>query len=149
LPPLSHGMELSPSHRNVWETKPLFPADCARFRPMSGNARLVCLPGEFLAICRLPLMAFTDSSLWQRKRCLCDTWRAQPHPGRDGGTGRRSGLKIRRPLRPWGFDPPSRHHKVNRLCSSKRILWDGLYFPMAVVMALAFLMAVFVAAVNH
>ena len=32
------------------------------------------------------------------------------HPGRDGGTGRRSGLKIRRPLRSWGFDPPSRHH---------------------------------------
>jgi hypothetical protein len=28
---------------------------------------------------------------------------------RDGGTGRRSGLKIRRPLRSWGFDPPSRH----------------------------------------
>ena len=25
-------------------------------------------------------------------------------------TGRRSGLKIRRPLRSWGFDPPSRHH---------------------------------------
>lgn len=32
------------------------------------------------------------------------------HPlSRDGGTGRRSGLKIRRPLRSWGFDPPSRH----------------------------------------
>jgi len=26
-------------------------------------------------------------------------------------TGRRSGLKIRRPLRPWGFDPPSRHQQ--------------------------------------
>ena len=33
-----------------------------------------------------------------------------PTPSRDGGTGRRSGLKIRRPLRSWGFDPPSRHH---------------------------------------
>src|SRR6185437_12687910 len=32
-------------------------------------------------------------------------------PGRDGGTGRRSGLKIRRPLRSWGFDPPSRHQQ--------------------------------------
>src|SRR6185437_15685209 len=31
---------------------------------------------------------------------------------RDGGTGRRSGLKIRRPLRPWGFDPPSRHQSA-------------------------------------
>ena len=30
-------------------------------------------------------------------------------PGRDGGTGRRSGLKIRRYLVPWGFDSPSRH----------------------------------------
>jgi hypothetical protein len=33
---------------------------------------------------------------------------------RDGGTGRRSGLKIRRALRPWGFDSPSRHHSKNR-----------------------------------
>ena len=31
---------------------------------------------------------------------------------RDGGTGRRSGLKIRRYLVPWGFDSPSRHHKI-------------------------------------
>src|SRR6185437_5516967 len=30
---------------------------------------------------------------------------------RDGGTGRRSGLKIRRLLRSWGFDPPSRHQQ--------------------------------------
>jgi hypothetical protein len=30
---------------------------------------------------------------------------------RDGGTGRRSGLKIRRYLVPWGFDSPSRHHR--------------------------------------
>src|SRR5579859_1736783 len=29
---------------------------------------------------------------------------------RDGGTGRRSGLKIRRGNPSWGFDPPSRHH---------------------------------------
>ena len=29
--------------------------------------------------------------------------------GRDGGTGRRSGLKIRRYLVPWGFNSPSRH----------------------------------------
>ena len=28
---------------------------------------------------------------------------------RDGGTGRRSGLKIRRCLAPWGFNSPSRH----------------------------------------
>ena len=28
---------------------------------------------------------------------------------RDGGTGRRSGLKIRRYLVPWGFNSPSRH----------------------------------------
>ena len=34
-------------------------------------------------------------------------------PSRDGGTGRRSGLKIRRPLRPWGFDPPSRHQNIS------------------------------------
>ena len=34
---------------------------------------------------------------------------------RDGGTGRRSGLKIRRSLRSWGFDPPSRHHRINHL----------------------------------
>ena len=30
-------------------------------------------------------------------------------PSRDGGTGRRSGLKIRRYLVPWGFNSPSRH----------------------------------------
>src|SRR6202012_3649597 len=35
--------------------------------------------------------------------------------GRDGGTGRRSGLKIRRPLRSWGFDPPSRHQQNKKL----------------------------------
>ncbi len=34
---------------------------------------------------------------------------------RDGGTGRRSGLKIRRPLRSWGFDPPSRHQQNKEL----------------------------------
>src|SRR5580658_8685455 len=32
-----------------------------------------------------------------------------PTRGRDGGTGRRSRLKICRPLWSWGFDPPSRH----------------------------------------
>ena len=26
-------------------------------------------------------------------------------------------LKIRRPLRSWGFDPPSRHHRINNLQS--------------------------------
>jgi hypothetical protein len=31
---------------------------------------------------------------------------------RDGGTGRRSGLKIRRASRPWGFDSPSRHQPL-------------------------------------
>ena len=36
-----------------------------------------------------------------------------PNPRRDGGTGRRSGLKIRRPSRPWGFDPPSRHQLIH------------------------------------
>jgi hypothetical protein len=30
--------------------------------------------------------------------------------GPDGGTGRRSGLKIRRPLRPCRFDSGSGHH---------------------------------------
>jgi hypothetical protein len=34
----------------------------------------------------------------------------KPQNCRDGGTGRRSGLKIRRYLVPWGFDSPSRHH---------------------------------------
>ncbi len=41
---------------------------------------------------------------------LCDTAMKFLSSSRDGGTGRRSGLKIRRPLRSWGFDPPSRHH---------------------------------------
>ena len=48
--------------------------------------------------------------LWHPTQALCDTCTA-PTPRRDGGTGRRSGLKIRRPLRSWGFDPPSRHHQ--------------------------------------
>src|SRR5215472_8105094 len=43
------------------------------------------------------------------------------NPGRDGGTGRRSGLKIRRPLRSWGFDPPSRHHKIKYLQTLQQI----------------------------
>src|SRR3954453_17916671 len=33
---------------------------------------------------------------------------------RDGGTGRRSGLKIRRCLALWGFNSPSRHHHSNK-----------------------------------
>jgi hypothetical protein len=33
---------------------------------------------------------------------------------RDGGTGRRSGLKIRRCLALWGFNSPSRHHDSNK-----------------------------------
>ena len=41
--------------------------------------------------------------------CACAILSMHVTPGRDGGTGRRSGLKIRRPLRSWGFDPPSRH----------------------------------------
>ena len=32
-----------------------------------------------------------------------------PTSSRDGGIGRRSRLKICRPLWSWGFDPPSRH----------------------------------------
>ena len=39
---------------------------------------------------------------------LCDTG-GSSLPCRDGGTGRRSGLKIRRDNLSWGFDPPSRH----------------------------------------
>ena len=42
---------------------------------------------------------------------------SSPNPGRDGGTGRRSGLKIRRCLAPWGFNSPSRHQNLTR-CSS-------------------------------
>jgi hypothetical protein len=34
---------------------------------------------------------------------------------RDGGTGRRSGLKIRRCLAPWGFNSPSRHQPQSRV----------------------------------
>jgi hypothetical protein len=34
---------------------------------------------------------------------------------RDGGTGRRSGLKIRRYLVPWGFNSPSRHQPLKVL----------------------------------
>ena len=42
---------------------------------------------------------------------------SSPTRGRDGGTGRRSRLKICRPLWSWGFDPPSRHHtfEINAL----------------------------------
>jgi hypothetical protein len=40
--------------------------------------------------------------------------------GRDGGTGRRSGLKIRRYLVPWGFNSPSRHHPIPIVTS-----WEG------------------------
>ena len=36
-------------------------------------------------------------------------------PRRDGGTGRRSGLKIRRCLAPWGFNSPSRHQPQRRV----------------------------------
>ena len=43
-----------------------------------------------------------------------------PTPSRDGGTGRRSGLKIRRPLRSWGFDPPSRHQLTDFIINNLR-----------------------------
>ena len=55
--------------------------------------------------------------------------------GRDGGTGRRSGLKIRRPLRSWGFDPPSRHQDSKRLIvkttspAREVIFVGGCWFP--------------------
>ena len=46
---------------------------------------------------------------------------------RDGGTGRRSGLKIRRYFVPWGFDSPSRHqsnplrgHQLGRTTAPER-----------------------------
>ena len=48
----------------------------------------------------------------------CAILRKDPTQCRDGGTGRRSGLKIRRPLRSWGFDPPSRHHEMLTLSAS-------------------------------
>ena len=52
-------------------------------------------------------------------------WEHRYPSGRDGGTGRRSGLKIRRPLRSWGFDPPSRHQQnkefIGKMATRKRV----------------------------
>ena len=65
-----------------------------------------------------------------RRQALCDT-EAYSHPGRDGGTGRRSGLKIRRPLRPWGFDPPSRHQtsSLKWFAKQRASLSEGFLCP--------------------
>ena len=66
-----------------------------------------------------------------------------PPQRRDGGTGRRSGLKIRRDNLSWGFDPPSRHQQNKGLSSKKAtisrvavfawwLFWWLLGFPVAV-----------------
>src|SRR5271155_4916233 len=44
---------------------------------------------------------------------------------RDGGTGRRSGLKIRRYLVSWGFDSPSRHQR--KRCRFMRLSSSGCF----------------------
>ena len=41
-------------------------------------------------------------------------WQDRSYPRPGGGTGRRSGLKIRRPLRPCRFDSGSGHHLGSR-----------------------------------
>ena len=41
-----------------------------------------------------------------------------PAPRRDGGTGRRGGLKIRCPKKACGFDSLSRHHHTMNFCSN-------------------------------
>jgi hypothetical protein len=57
---------------------------------------------------------------------------------RDGGTGRRSGLKIRRYLVPWGFNSPSRHHfsdsKTLKLCLTSSSLFEEFYGGGSLVM---------------
>src|SRR5580658_10523129 len=42
----------------------------------------------------------------------------RPTPGRDGGTGRRSGLKIRRPQGRGGSTPPPGTIKINKIRST-------------------------------
>src|SRR6516164_8949450 len=61
-----------------------------------------------LAGWKLPLLEGVFSSCFGKPCQRCDTECIQPRR-RDGETGRRSGLKIRRSLGPWGFKSPSRH----------------------------------------
>ena len=59
-----------------------------------------------------------EHELWRRafaELALIALERVLLPKSRDGGTGRRSGLKIRRSLRSWGFDPPSRHQQNKKL----------------------------------
>ena len=80
---------------------------------------------------------------WLSNLSMCDTFHA-PHPSRDGGTGRRSGLKIRRPLRSWGFDPPSRHQQNKELrlnlpleIGEAKIVWWLFWWLLVATMASA------------
>lgn len=52
---------------------------------------------------------FSSTSLPSTDMALKCANLCMPSFSRDGGTGRRSGLKIRRCLAPWGFNSPSRH----------------------------------------
>ena len=71
------------SQKFALNSKPILIAQDKRSRMMSGRVAGPN-PDRMLTCERLPL-------------------------SRDGGTGRRSGLKIRRCLAPWGFNSPSRH----------------------------------------
>lgn len=58
--------------------------------------------------------------LRQQTATLWPSVRLRPEPPTwdRGGTGRRNGLKIRRPLRPWGFDSLRSHHSQANLIGS-------------------------------
>jgi hypothetical protein len=71
-------------------------------------------PEKGLSQKRWPEMARFRQSLGSPVTNGCAILFMRPTRSRDGGTGRRSGLKIRRPLRSWGFDPPSRHQQNKR-----------------------------------
>ena len=68
--------------------------------------------------------------LWRLKQRLCDTFDEYPTPCRDGGTGRRSGLKIRRPQGHGGSTPPPGTKIYNAINTLKSIIYID-YTPKA------------------
>ena len=74
--------------------------------------------------------------------------RADPTSSRDGGTGRRSGLKIRRPQGHGGSTPPPGTKNINNLKVLKPFLENGCFLLVAVLVAVVVAVSVAVAAIR-
>src|ERR671914_500268 len=67
----------------------------------------------------------SDSPNWACQRTTLADNILHLHPCRDGGIGRRSGLKIHRPTKACEFESRSRHNYIRRLRLLAWAGWDG------------------------